>query len=167
MNVAHSWGILQARPQRSAAVASALSEAEIEHFLPMIESCRVVRGRRVRSRHPLLGSYIPVAVRQGWEALIGLRDVVGWLLNESGHPAQVLSREIAFLRAMCDGDLFRMTPSESRRFSYGQKVSPKSGPLAFHVGRFDNKTRNGESALFMLFGREQRVVFKDGELAAA
>jgi len=51
-------------------------------------------------------------------------------------------------------------------FNYGDKVIPKQGPLAGHVGTFDKSTQRGDSALFVLFGREQRVMFKAGELVA-
>jgi transcription antitermination factor NusG len=71
------------------------------------------------------------------------------------------------LRSLCDGDIFRKTEVEKSGFRYGQKVTPQTGPFAFHVGRYEGKTKRHETALFVLFGREQKVKFKRGELVAA
>jgi transcription antitermination factor NusG len=132
----------------------------------MIETLLVVRGRHVREQRPLLGDYMLTSISSGWKSLIAIRGVAGILLNDSGFPAQVLPHEMQRMRSACDGDVYRSSVIEEQGFEYNQKVSPKEGPFACHVGRYDIRTKRGDSARFWLFGREQRVTFKSGDLVA-
>lgn len=165
MIVSSSWGIMTAQHQLFAQVTRSLTSYGVEHFIPMIESINVVRGRHVTEPKPLLGEYIPFAVSQIWKSLLSIRGVTGILLNESGQPAQVLPHELKRLRDMCDENGIYRSAKTIEGFTYGQRVTPKEGPFAYHVGRFESKNKRGDlAALFSLFGREQRVVFKPGDL---
>lgn len=116
---------------------------------------------------PLLGEYVLFAVSSVWKTLLSIRGVSGMLLNEAGYPAQVLPRELERLRAMCDGDVLRVVePDVKKEVKYGDPVKATSGPFANHFGRYLEKTKRGDAALFFLFGREQRVEFKRGDLIA-
>lgn len=166
--VSVSWGVIIAQHQRNKLVSEALVNLGIEHFIPLIESLSIVRGRHVREQRPLLGEYIPIAINKDWKSLLRVRGVTGILLNELGFPAQVLPREMDRLHAMCDGGLYRSTNVEAGGFEYGQRVSPRDGPLSSQTGRYDGKVnrRGDNAALFLLFGVEKRIVFKAGDLLA-
>lgn len=165
--VSTSWGVLVAHHQRFKKVDEVLTERGIDHFIPLIETLMIRRGRHVRQMRPLLGDYILIAICSAWNSLLSIRDVRGIMLNELGYPAQVLPREMDRMREMCDLGVYHSSVVEESGFEYGQRVSPKTGPLAYHVGRYDKKTKRGDSALFVLFGQEQRVIFKRGDLLAA
>lgn len=167
MIVSSSWGVLVSRHQRQKLVSEALTLRGIDHFIPLIETLMIRNGRHVREMRPLFGDYILIAICSIWKSLLNIREVRGIMLNESGYPAQVLPRELERIRTMCDGDAYRSSVVEESGFEYGQRVSPRIGPLAYHVGRYDKKTKRGDSALFVLFGQEQRVIFKRGDLLAA
>jgi transcription antitermination factor NusG len=165
--VSTSWGCLVAHYQQVKLVGDALSLRGIDHFIPKIESLSVVRGRHLRELRPLLGEYIPVSIYCGWRELLRLRGVHGILLNESGFPAQILHRELEWLRGQCDNGIYRRSIPTERGFQYGQKVTPADGPLANRVGHYERCNRRGEDiALFLLFGSEKKVTFKSGELLA-
>ena len=168
MIVCSSWGILLSQHQRVKLVSEALTVLGVDHFIPLIESLKIVRGRHIRERRPLLGNYIPFAVDASWKSLMRLRGVAGIMLNDCWLPAQVLQSEMERLHAMCDDSVYRSSVVEKHGFEYGQRVSPKEGPFAYHTGRYDGKAnkRGDVAALFQLFGREQRVVFKSGDLLA-
>lgn len=172
MIVSASWGVLIARHQQTKLVGEALTIRGIDHFIPKIETLMIVRGRHVREQRPLLGDYIPFAVSSIWKSLSRIRGVSGILMNELYFPAQVLPSEMDRLHSMCnDAGLYNssITDTDGSGFEYGQRVTPKSNdnPFAFHVGRYESKNKRGDqTALFSLFGREQRVVFKYGDLLA-
>jgi hypothetical protein len=96
-----------------------------------------------------------------------MRGVAGMLVNEKGFPAQVLPKEVECIRQLCPDNVFRENVIQFNGFIYGQRVTPKAGPLAFHVGRFDSSKRHSELAIFTLFGQDQKVVFRKGDLIAA
>jgi len=164
-----SWGVLVVQPSRHSAVAEALTSRGVDHFIPAIEDLTIVRGRHQRAMRPLLGEYVLIAICSIWKSLIRIRGVSGILLNESGMPAQVLSHELQRLREMCPHDVFHVPVVEVEadvELQYGQNVRANYGPFANHVGKYWGKTKRGDAALFFLFGREQRVEFKSGDLLA-
>lgn len=82
-------------------------------------------------------------------------------------PAKVENDKLESFRAFC-----AETPEDivgvRKGFVYGQRVTPQRGPLAYHVGSYDGITsHHREAAMFKLFGREQRIVFRSGDLIAA
>jgi len=166
--VSSHWGVLVAQRHCVSAVDERLTQRGVDHFIPKIETLMIVHGRHVREQRPMLGDYIPIAIDAAWKSLIRVRGVASILLNELGFPAQVLPSEMDRLHAMCpDGCLHSIMEDESG-FTYGQRVTPKDGPFVYYTGRYDGKAnkRGDEAALFLCFGREQRVVFKPGDLLA-
>lgn len=157
-----------AKQNRALAVGSSLKKLEVDHFIPRVEKRYVVQGRNIRERQPLLGNYVLVAVTQCWREVLRLRDVHGMLMNECGFPAQVLPCELAQLRAICPDGVYGGREHLTDGFVYGAKVLAVKGPLTRLTGRYIGRFgKNREEALFSLFGREQKVVFKRGELILA
>lgn len=165
--ISSHWGVLVAQRHSIGAVDDALTIRGVDHFIPLIETLLIVRGRHVREQRPMLGDYIPIAIDAAWKSLIRLRGVAGILLNEIGFPAQVMPTEMLRLHDMCDDCVYRSTMIDES-FAYGQRVTPKDGPFVYYTGRYDGKAnkRGDDAALFLCFGREQRVVFKPGDLLA-
>jgi len=161
------WGVLVAQRQKAAAVGKALNDKAVDNFIPLLETQQVVHGKRVLGTTPLLGDYILISVGSIWRSLLAIRGVSGILLNDLGFPAQVLPSEIEYLRALCVNGVYSPRAIKKRGFEFGDKVTPREGPLAFHVGKYDKGGKRSDSAFFLIFGREQRVVFKAGELIAA
>jgi hypothetical protein len=159
-----NWGVLVT--YRHKLVCDALMQRGVEYFMPVEEVLSIVRGRHVREMKPLLGEYIPISISAAWNSLLRVRGVNAVLQNESGMPARVLPHELERLRAMCDGNVLRQTETAYEGLKYGQKVTPTQGALMHKVGRYDGRTKRGDSALFLLFGREQRIIFRSGELQA-
>lgn len=93
------------------------------------------------------------------------------LMNDLGMPAQVQPFEMERLKNECDGTVYRSGSVifKDDDFQYGQNVRPTATdhPFASQIGKYEGKTKRGYSALFLLFGREQRVEFKSGDLLAA
>lgn len=163
------WGVLLASNQRTKMVSENLTAENISHFIPMIEDTRIVSGRRCSVSRPLLGNYIPFIVDELWKSIRSIRGVVNILMSKDldggcGYPASVKQHEIDMLKAQCDVNDIMVEPKD--QFMYGQRVSPRSGPFAYHVGRYEHKTRRGDTAMFLLFGRDQKVEFQAGELVA-
>lgn len=164
----NSWGVLVAQHQRVKLAQQSLVAQNVDHFIPLEENLCVVRGRHIRENKPMLGNYILIAVTEIWQSLMRMRGVAGILMSDDGFPAQVLPSEINYLRSICVNGVYRPRMIKSQRgFTYGQRVTPQHGPFAHHVGRYENPTKDGDTALFMLFGYEQKVSFKPGNLVAA
>ena len=137
--------------------------------MPMIENISVVSGRHVRKLSPLLGRYVLFAIDECWKSIARLRGVAGLMLTTDYQPAVVDHEQLMKLRSVCVNGIYNQQVVETGRgFVYGQRVTPQSGPLAFHVGRYDGRaSKNREAAVFNLFGREQKLFFKAGDLLAA
>lgn len=168
------WGVLVAENQRHRILKESLDAESVEYFLPMVETTSVVRGRHVRSYHPLFGRYVFVALNDLWQRMLSLRGVAGILLTpdtEGEYPAPALAcpKQIEYIKTQCVNNIYRSTDDKVRGgFVYGQHVRPKEGPLEWHVGAYDGRAgKNKYAALFNIFGREQRVIFKRGDLIAA
>lgn len=165
-----SWGVLLAQHQRHKMVIEGLTDCQVQHFLPMVEDTIIINGRHVHKQRPLLGRYILFAINDIWKKLASLRGVSGMLLDaDKLFPAQVEDAALDAIRSMCVDNVYSPCAVESRNgFFYGQRVTIETGPMAYHIGRYDgHASKNRDAALFNLFGREQRVTFKTGELIAA
>lgn len=170
MIVSSSWGVIVAGYKQGKLVDEALTTRGIDHFIPVIETLSIVRGRHVREHRPLFGDYILTSISSSWKAWLSIRGVAGMLMNDIGFPAQVVPSEMERLRRECDGNIFRdgSIIFKDKDFEYGQNVRPAATDhwAASQVGRYEGKTKRGDTALFSLFGREQRVEFKSGDLLA-
>lgn len=163
------WGVLLSQHQKHKLVKDSLSDSGIHYFLPFIEDTQVVNGRHAHRMRPLLGRYVLFIINELWKNIPQLRGVAGLMMNvDKNYPAVVDDGALDAIRSMCIGDIYSPIAATKQGFFYGQRVTPKDGPLAYHVGRYDGgASKHRDAALFNIFGREQRVVFKAGELIAA
>lgn len=169
--MADVWGVAVSQPQRHRLATEQLRASSVEYFLPMRENVTVSRGRHHRLLVPYFGRYIFIAVCEAWEKILDLRGVAGILLNpETLRPWQVDRSELEAVRAMCNerGIVKETVAVQTCGLRYGDSVYVDHGPLANIRGSYDGKIgRHREAALFVMFGREQRVIFEVGELRAA
>jgi transcription antitermination factor NusG len=112
-------------------VAQQLERRSMECFLPLYESVRRWKDRRVRLRLPLFPGYVFVrfALRDRLRALQipGVARLVGF----DGHPAPVPNEDIEAIRACLNG-WHSVRPH--RYLHRGQRVRVLSGPLAGLAG---------------------------------
>jgi transcription antitermination factor NusG len=164
-----SWGVLLSEHQRQRLAKQSLTSAGVDHFMPMVEEVHVVSGRHVHRLNPLLGRYVLFAVDEFWKSVARLRGVAGLLLTAEYFPALVNVEQLEALRSMCVNGVYNKRVVETKRgLVYGQRVTPSTGPLYAHVGRYDGMaSKHREAAVFTLFGRDQRLMFKAGDLLAA
>lgn len=162
------WGVVVAEPQRHRLATESLIAAGIDYFMPMLERLNISKGRHERERYPLFGRYIITAITDQWPSLFGMRGISDMLLTANRVPALVDEDRVEHIRALCVNNIFREPRAQKGALMYGQKVTPKAGPLAYHTGSYDCRIgKNREAAIFTLFGAETRVIFKRGELQAA
>jgi transcription antitermination factor NusG len=161
------WGVVVAEPQRQKLATKSLREQDVEYFMPIGERLTIQGGRHHRTNYPLFGRYIMVVISSTWAALLSLRGISGMLLTANNIPAVVDEDRLEHIRAMCINGIYR-EPRPSFSLHYGQRVTVRRGPLVAFSGIYDGPvSKRREAAIFCLFGREQRVVFKKGELLAA
>jgi transcription antitermination factor NusG len=122
-------------------VAQQLERRSVQCLLPLYESVRRWKDRRVRLRLPLFPGYVFVrlALRDRLRALQipGVAKLVGF----DGHPAPVPNEDIEAIRACLAG---RHPVQPHRYLQRGQRVRVLSGPLAGLAGivvREKNTTR--------------------------
>jgi transcription antitermination factor NusG len=167
MIISTAWGVLVAKHLQTDAVSEQLNMYGFEHFIPKIESLRIVKCRHVRELRPMLGDYILTSITSAWESLLSLKHVAGMILNADGYPAQVQPNELKRMHDMCDAAGTYYSEIDTTGFQYGQYVRATEGPFINFTGTYDSKNKRGEDvALFILFGREQKVTFKPGGLLA-
>lgn len=124
-----------------------------------------INGRHSSRFVPVLGRYILFKIDEQWQRIQHLRGIDGVLLDVEDQPGLVLPNELSRLRYLCQENIVN---KRKIGFEYGDRVTPKSGPFAHFVGIFDGSLSKGrEVAVFSLFGRESKVVFKRGDLIAA
>ena len=122
-------------------VAQQLTWRSVEHFLPVYESVRRWKDRRVRLQLPLFPGYVFVrlALRDRLRVLAvpGVARLVGF----DGRPTVVPAEDIEAIRACLEGNR-NVQPHPYVRC--GQRVRVLSGPLAGFSGilvRQKNRTR--------------------------
>lgn len=112
-------------------VASELRRRSTECYLPLYESMRRWKDRRVRLELPLFPGYVFVrlALRERLQVLQvpGVSRLVGF----DGHPAAVPNEDIEAIRSCLAGD-HPLLPH--RYLQRGQRVRVLSGPLAGLTG---------------------------------
>jgi transcription antitermination factor NusG len=108
-------------------VAEQLRVRLVEHFLPLYESVRRWKDRRVTLQMPLFPGYVFVrmALRDGLQVrqVPGVAHLVGF----DGSPAALPDEEILALRASFRGEL-RAEPHPY--LSVGRRVQVSRGPMA-------------------------------------
>ena len=165
--MAADWGVLVTERQRHRLALDQLACHGIEYFQPWRELVRVTRGFYHRQRVPFFGPYLFVAICSAWRTLPGLRGVAGLLLDSDRlEPLTVDPKQLQAVRNRCDRNgVVRDLEPPRAGLRYGDGVFVENGPLAFLHGTYDGQVgRHKEAALFVMFGRERRVMFPVGEL---
>ena len=146
-------------------VTQQLEQRSIEHFLPLYESARRWKDRRVRLQMPLFPGYVFVklALRDRLQ-LLQIPGVVQ-LVSFNGHPAPLPQEDIQAIRNCLDrGQQVEPHPY----LTAGRRVRVMSGPLQGLEGiilRRKNKTRFVLS--FELIMRSVAVEIDETELMPA
>ena len=146
-------------------VAEQLGVREVEHFLPVYESVRRWKDRRVRLEMPLFPGY--VFVRLALRDRLRVQQVPGVarLVGFDGTPAALPEEEMEALRA----SLARGMRAEPHPFlKIGRRVKVKSGPMEGLQGIL--KRRKGESRLVVsveLIQRAMAVEIDESDLEPA
>jgi transcription antitermination factor NusG len=135
------WYAIYTNPNHENRVAQQLRQRPIEHLLPLYESVRRWKDRRVRLRMPLFPGYVFVrfALRDRSEVL-KIPGVVH-LVSFAGRPAPVPEEDIrAVQNCLSHGKLVEPHPY----LQVGRRARVKSGPLQGLNGiilRRKNRTR--------------------------
>jgi transcription antitermination factor NusG len=146
-------------------VTQQLKQCSVEHFLPLYESARRWKDRRVRLQMPLFPGYVFVklALRDRLQ-LLRIPGVVQ-LISFNGHPAPLPEEDIQAIRNCLDrGQHVEPHPY----LTVGHRVRVISGPLKGLNGiilRRKNKTRFVLS--FGLIMRSVAVEIDEAELMPA
>jgi transcription antitermination factor NusG len=108
-------------------VAAQLGAREVEHFLPLYESVRRWKDRRVKLELPLFPGYIFVQMALRDRLKVQQVPGVARLVAFDGKPAALPEGEIEAMRRSLDSGL-RAEPHPY--LTVGRRVRLKSGPLA-------------------------------------
>ncbi len=108
-------------------VAEQLRVRDVEHFLPLYESLRRWKDRRVQLQLPLFPGYVFVRMTLRDRLLVQQVPGVAWLVGFHGELAALPEEEIEALRASVASGL-RAEPHPY--LTEGKRVRVKSGPLA-------------------------------------
>lgn len=172
-----NWGVLISKHHEHQRVTQGLREKGIDYFIPTEADEVYIHGKRVHRERLVIGSYILFVVNECWkeiQTMIGVARVIlaspdFKTLNEGKElePAKINVKQMdAFREFVSRPPVVKSIDG----FFYGQRVTPVSvtHSFAFHIGVFDGKGRKGKlAAIFKMFGRDCRVMFKPGELQAA
>jgi transcription antitermination factor NusG len=121
------WYAVYTRAQHEKQVAAQLALQAVECFLPLYESVRRWKDRRVVLNLPLLPSYVFVHLNLSDRLRVLQTLGVVNLIEFGGVPCPIPDVEIEALQA-CLARGVRMQPHPY--LSVGRRVSVKSGPLA-------------------------------------
>jgi transcription antitermination factor NusG len=135
------WYAAYTKANHEKRVAQQLEQRCIEHFLPVYESMRRWKDRRIWLQMPLFPGY--VFVRLALRDRLQLLQIPGvvQLVNFNGHPAPLPEEDIQAIRN-CLGRSRRVEPH--RYMHSGLRMQVMSGPLQGLEGvllRRKNKTR--------------------------
>jgi transcription antitermination factor NusG len=120
------WYAVYANANHEKRVAQQLEDRSIEHLLPLYESVRRWKDRRVRLQMPLFPGYVFVrlALRDRLQVL-QIPSVVN-LVSFGGHPAPLREAEIQAIRiCLIHGNRVEPHPY----LQVGRRARVKSGPL--------------------------------------
>ncbi len=140
------WYAAYTSANHEKSVAEQLAERSVEHFLPLYESVRRWKDRKVRLQMPLFPGYVFVrlALRDRLQVLQvrGVSNLVGF----NGIPASLPQEEINSLRNSFSNGV-RAAPH--RYLTVGRRVRIKAGPLAGLEGTLVKK-KNGNRFVISL-----------------
>jgi transcription antitermination factor NusG len=108
-------------------VTEQLTQRSVEHFLPLYESVRNWKDRKVKLQLPLFPGYVFVRLALCDRLRVLQVSSVVRLVGFNGHPAVLPDKEMDALRTSIVANL-RAEPHPY--LTAGQRVRVKSGPLA-------------------------------------
>lgn len=136
-----SWYAAYTNANHEKSVSKQLEQRSVEHFLPLYESVRAWKDRRVRLQMPLFPGYIFVKMALLHRLQVLQVPGVVYLVGFNGHPTPVPQEDIEVVRACLDRGS-KLEPHPYLRI--GRRVQVRSGPLKGLEGtilRRKNKVR--------------------------
>lgn len=154
------WYAAYASANHEKRVAEQLAVRSVDHFLPLYESVRPWKDRRVRLQLPLFPGYVFVRIvlRDRLEVLKvpGVVRLVGF----NGLPAPLGDKEVESLqRALAQGVCAKPHPF----LTVGRRVRITAGPLAGHEGILVR--RRGSLRVVLSMDLVQRSIVVDVDVA--
>ncbi len=154
------WYAAYTRANHEKTVAEQLVVREMEHFLPLYDSVRRWKDRRVKLQLPLFPGYVFVRLalrdRLGVQQIPGVARLVGF----NGRPASLPNEEIEALRSA----LGRGVSAEPHPFlTSGRRVRIEAGPLEGREGILVR--RKGAFRVVLSIDLIQRSIMVDVDLA--
>jgi transcription antitermination factor NusG len=120
------WYAAQVRANHDKRVGEQLAERSVEFFLPLYESVRHWKDRRVKLHLPLFPGYVLVRIELGERLQVLQVPGVARLVGFNGQPAPLEDAEIETLRRKLNGPV-RAEPHPFLQI--GRRVRVKKGPL--------------------------------------
>jgi transcription antitermination factor NusG len=159
--VAVRWYAAYTSANHEKTVAEQLVVREVEHFLPLYDSVRRWKDRRVKLQLPLFPGYVFVRLalrdRLGVQQIPGVARLVGF----NGLPASLPNEEIEALRSA----LVRGVSAEPHPFlTSGRRVRIEAGPLEGREGILIR--RKGAFRVVLSIDLIQRSIMVDVDIAA-
>jgi transcription antitermination factor NusG len=108
-------------------VMQQFTERSVEHFLPLYESTRIWKDRRVKLQLPLFPGYVFVRLALRDRLRVLQVPSVVRLVGFNGHPAALPDKEIEALRTSV---VMQLRAEPHPYLTVGRRVRIKSGPLA-------------------------------------
>ena len=158
--VAVRWYATYTSANHEKSVADQLAVRQVEHFLPLYDSVRRWKDRRVKLQLPLFPGYVFVRLalrdRLAVQQIPGVARLVGF----NGRPASLPSEEIEALRSA----LGHGVSAEPHPFlTLGRRVRIEAGPLAGREGILIR--RKGAFRIVLSIDLIQRSIMVDVDLA--
>jgi transcription antitermination factor NusG len=120
------WYVAHTSANREKRVTEQLLQRSVEHFLPLYESMRRWKDRRMKLQLPLFPGYVFVRLALRDRLTVLQVPGVAQLISFNGKPAALPDKEIEALRAGLATQL-RVEPHPY--LTVGRRVRVKSGPL--------------------------------------
>ncbi len=120
------WYAVYTRARHQKPVATQLTRQEVECFLPLYESARRWKDRRVVLKLPLFPGYVFVHIDLSGRLKVLQTPGVVNLVEFGGVPCPIPDAEIEALQACLDS---RVRVQPHPYLSVGRRASVKSGPL--------------------------------------
>jgi len=155
-----SWFVAISEPFRQRQAVDLLCEMSFPAYAPTCLQTIVRNGRKVEVSRPLFGSYFFVAMREGWERIIGLRWVSKVLLSPRLQPLLITDGAVEEIRSREIGGAIHVTEG----LREGMRVTPRTGHLVGVEGKFHRAYPQRDVALFNILGEETPVDFAPGVL---
>jgi transcription antitermination factor NusG len=120
------WYAAHVRANHEKRVGEQLAQRSVEFFLPLYESARHWKDRRVKLHLPLFPGYVLVRIELGERLQVLQVPGVARLVGFNGQPAPLQDSEVDALRRKLNGQI-RAAPHPFLQI--GRRVRVKKGPL--------------------------------------